>query len=103
VQFRADPGVNRRRNAAWREYCRRPPLLHDLAALELPCVFINAADDIHPNWPTEQLAKLIPKARYVEIPAARHYIWLTHAAELAFELRRAIAYILNPHEPSTPC
>jgi proline iminopeptidase len=81
-QFDADPDVNRQGNATWREYCRRPDLLRDLSALEVPCVFINAGEDIRPNWPTQQLAGLIPRARYVEIPDAAHCVWLTHSPEL---------------------
>ena len=95
AQERAHPSVNPRGNATWREYCRRPSLLRELAALELPCVFINAGDDIRPNWPTQQLALLIPKALYIELPTARHYIWLTHASELKDELQRAVEYVLN--------
>lgn len=102
MKFHADPDVNRRGNATWREYCRRPGLLRDLAALDLPCVFINAGDDIRPNWPTQQLAELIPGARYVEIPGAGHYIWLTHATELMHELHRAVNYVRHAHEPSAP-
>jgi proline iminopeptidase len=102
TKFHADPDVNRRGNATWREYCRRPGLLRELATLDLPCVFINAGDDIRPNWPTQQLAQLIPGALYVEIPGARHYIWLTHAPELMRELHRAIEYVLDAHKHSTP-
>jgi proline iminopeptidase len=91
LEFHADAEVNARGNATWRAYCRRPELLREIAALRVPCVFINAGDDIRPNWPTQQLAQLIPGGRYVEIAGARHYIWLTHAAELGAALREAIA------------
>lgn len=97
VEMVADPEVNRRGNASWREYCRNPRLLRELAELQLPCVFINAGDDIRPNWPTQQLAALIPRALYVEIAAAAHYVWLTHAAALGYELRRAVDYVLRVH------
>ncbi len=56
-------------------------------------MFINAAEDIRPNWPTQQLAALISNAHYVEIPGAAHTVWLTHAPELQHELRQAIEYI----------
>jgi proline iminopeptidase len=91
--FSADPEVNRQGSAGWRAYCRRPSLFRDLAALEVPCVFINAEGDIRPNWPTQQLAALIPRARYVEIEGAAHMIWLTHAAELRAQLHAALDYI----------
>jgi proline iminopeptidase len=94
-QFHADPAVNRQGNASWHAYCRRPSLFRDLADLEIPCVFINATEDIRPNWPTQQLAALIPRARYAEIQGAAHTIWLTHAPELQAQLREALAYILG--------
>jgi proline iminopeptidase len=93
-QFHAAPEVNKEGNASWRAYCRRPSLFRDLADLSVPCVFINASDDIRPNWPTQQLAALIPKARYVEIQGAAHTVWLTHAAPLQRHLHDALAYIL---------
>jgi proline iminopeptidase len=93
--FHADPKVNSQGNASWRAFCKRPTLLRELAELEVPCIFINASEDIRPNWPTKQLATLISKARYVEITGAAHTIWLTHALELQNELYKAIDYILS--------
>jgi proline iminopeptidase len=92
-EFKADPDVNRQGNASWRAFCRRPTLLRELATLPVPCVFINAAEDIRPNWPTQQLAELIPHGQYIEIAGAAHYIWLTHAPELQLAMRRALVHI----------
>jgi proline iminopeptidase len=80
----------RQGNVSWRAYCQRPSLFRDLTDLDIPCVFINAAQDIRPNWPTQQLAELIPRARYAEISGAAHMIWLTHAAELQSHLQAAL-------------
>ena len=91
--FHADPEVNRHGNAEWKAYCRRPDLFRELADIRLPCVFINAAEDIRPNWPTRQLAELIPRGRYVEIEGAAHFIWITHAVELRSALRDAVGYV----------
>jgi proline iminopeptidase len=91
--FHADPEVNRLGNASWSAFCRRPELLRELTDLAIPCVFITAADDIRPNWPTQQLAALLPHARYVEISGAAHSIWLTHATELQDHLYSALAWI----------
>lgn len=96
--FHADPEVNRQGNASWSAFCRRPELLRELADLAIPCVFITAADDIRPNWPTQQLAALLPHARYVEIPGAAHSIWLTHATELQDHLSSALTWTqAHPH------
>ncbi len=91
--YQADPEVNTQGNAEWKEYCRRPGLFRELADLRTPCVFINASDDIRPNWPTRQLAELIPDGRYVEIEGAAHHLWLTHATELRGALRDAVDYV----------
>jgi proline iminopeptidase len=93
--FHAHPDVNRQGNASWHAYCRRPLLFRELAELAVPCVFINAADDIRPTWPTQQLAALLPNARYVEIAGAAHTVWLTHARELQEQLRDALAFITS--------
>lgn len=91
--FHADPEVNRQGNASWRCYCQRPTLLRELADLQIPCVFINATEDIRPNWPTQQLAALLPHGHYQEIAGAAHSIWLAHAAELQQALCTALAII----------
>ncbi len=89
-EFAADPEVNRIGNLTWKDYIKRPNLLSDIAAMECRAVFINAEKDIRPNWPTRQLADLIPKGRYHEIEGAQHCPWMTHPEELARLLRDAI-------------
>jgi proline iminopeptidase len=96
--FHADPQVNKQGNESWRSFCKQPSLLRELANLDVPCVFINASNDIRPNWPTQQLANLLPQGRYVEIPGAAHTTWLTHASELQSELLEAVSYILASDE-----
>ncbi len=90
---KADPAVNPDGNRSWREYVKRPTLFREIADLDIPAIFINGGRDIRPNWPTRQLASLMPRGRYVEIPDAAHTIWLTHAAELKQELRKAVQQI----------
>ncbi|MCB0629526.1 MAG: alpha/beta hydrolase [Saprospiraceae bacterium] len=94
--FQADPAVNKLGVQSWRAYIKRPELLHDIANIQVPAIFINAGNDIRPNWPTQQLAALIPKGHYFEIPNAAHCIWLTHAEELEVLLKKAIQ-IINQH------
>ncbi|MDK1024318.1 MAG: alpha/beta hydrolase [Gammaproteobacteria bacterium] len=93
-EFVADPGVNEQGNKSWQQYIKNPDLLANIRALMVPAIFINAADDIRPNWPTRQLAGLIPRGEYHEIEQARHFIWLTHANELKRLLRNAVENIL---------
>ena len=76
-------------------------LLGKLARLGVPCVFINGGCDIRPNWPTQQLAGLIPKGKYIEIPGAAHYIWLTHAHALRHKLREAVRYVIQEDDGET--
>lgn len=99
LKFNADPEVNKVGNHSWRQFIKRPSLLSDIAKVSVPAIFINAENDIRPNWPTKQLAGLIPKGEYREIPKATHYIWLKHANELEVELERAINLIIDylPH------
>ena len=93
--FVADPLVNKMGMASWRGYIQRPTLLKEIAEISVPAIFINAENDIRPNWPTQQLAHLIPLGQYVEIPGATHSIWLTHGAELKTALTKAINEIVN--------
>ena len=91
--FQADPKVNPQGNADWKAYCRQATIFQQLAHMTIRCVFISGSEDIRPNWPTQQLAALIPEAQYVEIEGAAHYIWLTHKQALQRELNNALAYI----------
>ena len=92
-EFIADPAVNRMGNADWKAFIKRPTLLKDLAALQIPATFINSEQDIRPNWPTRQLAQLLPRGRYVEIAGAAHCSWLTHSEELKKEICTALEII----------
>lgn len=92
--FQADPEVNRIGNQSWRAYIKRPELLYEIAHIQVPAIFINAGNDIRPNWPTQQLAALIPNGQYFEIPEAEHCIWLTHDRELKALLQDAVRRIV---------
>ncbi len=93
IEFHCDTEVNPAGIKSWREFIKRPTLLRQIASLELPAVFINSELDIRPNWPTQQLAHLLPRGRYVSITGATHYAWLSHAGELRRELLAALDYI----------
>ncbi len=95
IEFTADPRVNPEGNESGRSYVTRPRLLREIAGLDVPAVFINGGRDIRPNWPTQQLAALLPQGEYVEIAEAAHHIWLTHADRLRAELRKAVRRIVG--------
>lgn len=93
--FDADPDVNKIGNASWREFIQKPTLLRQLSQIKIPAVFINAEADIRPNWPTMQIASLLPCGHYVEIVGAGHNSWLSHPDELRRELRSAVGKVNN--------
>ena len=97
--FHADPRVNRDGNQSWREFIQRPNLFRTVADLDLPATFINGSADIRPNWPTRQLAALLPQGHYFEIEGAAHHIWLTHPGELDHRLRQAI-HRMSSNQPT---
>ena len=74
--------MNRQGNASWRRFIKRPALLRDLAQLDLPVLFVYGANDIRPSWPVEQLARLIPNARYIPLEGAGHYLWMDQPGAL---------------------
>ena len=78
--------VNAQGNAALRSFGRRPGFYKDISALQIRTLFLMAKNDIRPSWPVEQLYKLMPKASYVRIPRAEHFIWLKNGEALKKEL-----------------
>ena len=84
--------VNDALNADWRAYCKRVTLLSELATLDVPTSFIYGAEDIRPQWPTEQLAALIPSATFTLVPGADHHIWQGNPKAL----QAAILAVLEP-------
>lgn len=91
--FTADPNVNPACNSSWREYIKHPSLLKEISTLDIPATFIYGTEDIRPDWPTRQLATLLPHGLFVEIEGAAHSIWLSHEFELREELSNAIERI----------
>ena len=94
-EYKADSAVNPDGNRSWREYIKRPTLLREIADLHIPATFINGGKDIRPNWPTKQLASLMSRGRYIEIPDAPHMVWLTHASALRRDFCCAIRRIVQ--------
>jgi proline iminopeptidase len=82
--------VNAAVNRSWKAFIKHPLLLRRLAALDIPTLAVYGSDDIRPSWPVEQVANLLPRARFELIEGAGHYLWLTHADALRIHLRRFV-------------
>jgi proline iminopeptidase len=82
--------VNDKVNASWKLYIQKPDLHSSLSRLDVPTLFVYGEDDIRPRWPVEQLAALMPQAKFQLIPHAPHYIWFTHSTELKASLEKFI-------------
>lgn len=82
--------VNRQIVAEWRAAIQQPTLFRQIADLAMPALYVYGGRDVRPGWQVAQVAHLLPRARYVELPEAAHLLWFTHAAEVQAELRRFV-------------
>jgi proline iminopeptidase len=85
--------VNAQVNQSWKQYIQRPSLLKALSQLDRPALFLYGERDIRPAWPVEQVAQLLPQARFEHIAGADHYIWESHADVLQTRLRDFIGRV----------
>ena len=92
-QFAYPPNleVNEQLNHAWKRYIQHPNLFRDTSTLGVPTIFICGDQDIRPRWPVEQVANLMPNARFELIEGAEHIIWFSHSNELKALLRSFVA------------
>ncbi|MGH9847415.1 MAG: alpha/beta fold hydrolase [Blastocatellia bacterium] len=79
--------MNKQLNRSWKRYIQTPTLLKAISRLEIPTLFVSGDQDIRPSWPVEQVANLMPDARYELIAGAEHVIWFSHPDELKSLLR----------------
>lgn len=79
--------VNKQLNRSWKRYIQNPSLLRTISKLEIPALFVYAGRDIRPSWPVEQVAHLMPDARFELIEGAEHVIWFSRPNELRSLLR----------------
>jgi proline iminopeptidase len=86
-KFPPNPEVNRQLNQSWKQYIQKPDLLRRISELKMPAVFVYGDRDIRPSWPTQQVANLIPNARFEMIEGAEHVIWFSHENALKSLLR----------------
>lgn len=92
MKYLANNIVNKLGNKSWQKYIQNPMLLKRSSELKIPALFVYGSKDIRPIWPAEQIAYLMPAARFMMIAAA-HYVWLTHYEELRSVLRNFISEI----------
>lgn len=83
------PEVHESLKASFREWIHQPRLFRTLADSPVPMRFIAAADDIRPSWPLQQLAELVPLARFREVPGAVHNFWSSDPAVWVETVTRA--------------
>ena len=76
------------------DYLQDPQLVERIRSLDLPAVIIQGEKDLRPNWPAEQVANLLPQARFTVIPEAEHCLWLTHPQQVQQLLRGFLQEIL---------
>lgn len=79
--------VNRQISASWKRYIRQPDLFLRLSRLDVPALFVYGSRDIRPSWPVEQVACLLPQARFQRVEGAEHVLWRNHSGELRHLLR----------------
>ncbi|MGH9881032.1 MAG: alpha/beta fold hydrolase [Pyrinomonadaceae bacterium] len=80
-------------NRSWKQYIQKPALLSGISKLQVPALFVYGDRDIRPKWPVEQVANLIPNARFELIKGAEHVIWFSHECELKSLLRDFIEQV----------
>ena len=82
--------VNEQLNRASKSYIQNPGLFLAIFELSVPALFVYGDRDIRPSWPTEQVANLMPNARFVMVEGAAHLIWSSHPNQLRALLREFV-------------
>ncbi|MGV9680249.1 alpha/beta fold hydrolase [Nocardia sp. NPDC003482] len=71
------PDVHDALSASFVSWIHEPRLFRELADSEVAMTFLAAQHDIRPSWPLRQLAALLPRGRFEEIPGVAHNLWST--------------------------
>jgi proline iminopeptidase len=82
--------VNKQINRSWKRYIQNPALLKSISKLDVPALFVYGDEDIRPSWSVEQVANLMPNARFEFVEGAEHVIWFSHSNELKSLLRNFV-------------
>ncbi len=86
-----NPEVNKQINQSWKQRIHHPDLLKQIAELRVPALFLYGAEDIRPSWPVEQVAHLLPHARFVLLEKSPHVLWAAQPERVRHELRHFLA------------
>lgn len=73
-----DPDVHRALGESFVEWIHETDLLRRLADCRVPMTIVAAEHDIRPSWPLRQLAALVQRGAFIEVPGAPHDFWSTH-------------------------
>lgn len=92
-----NPEVNRVGNASWRAFIKHPALLRRIADLRIPALVLYGSEDIRPGWPMQQIAHLMPGARFALIEGAEHHLEITRPDALQEELRAFLCHVPQEH------
>ena len=87
--------VNKQVGSSWKSYIHDADLFLKISRLRVPALFVYGERDIRPRWPTEQIAHLMPNARFELISGAEHVIWSTHENELRGLLREFVEGLMT--------
>ncbi len=90
------PDVHAALSASFVQWIHEPDLLRRLADSDVVMTFVALQYDIRPSWPLRQLAALVPRGRFEELPGVAHNLWATHPRVWADLATRLCA------TPSTP-
>ncbi|MGA8117996.1 MAG: alpha/beta hydrolase [Actinocatenispora sp.] len=72
------PAVHHALGESFVEWIHEADLFRRLADCRVPMTIMAAELDIRPAWPLRQLAALVQRGAFVEIPDVPHDLWSTH-------------------------
>ncbi|MGY1946993.1 alpha/beta fold hydrolase [Nocardia asiatica] len=91
-----NPEVHAALSASFVQWIHEPDLLRRLADSEVAMTFIAPQHDIRPSWPLRQLAALVPRGRFEELPGVAHNLWSTHPQVWVDLVTRACTPAVTP-------
>ncbi|MEV0033226.1 alpha/beta fold hydrolase [Nocardia sp. NPDC050793] len=71
------PDVHAALDASFVQWIHEADLFRLLADSDVAMTFISPQHDIRPSWPLRQLAALVPRGSFEELPGVAHNLWST--------------------------